>query len=69
MAQTSVLIGAATGFAMQHEMLADVIGPVGVKRFQTIHRCSVFESRHQAAGLQCPLKCHAQTYQTRPIAS
>ena len=27
-AQTSVLIGAATGFAMQHEMLADVIGPL-----------------------------------------
>jgi hypothetical protein len=42
--QTSVLIGLKPASQLQHELLADVRfsnRPVGVKRFQTIHHCSV----------------------------
>jgi hypothetical protein len=51
MAQTSVLIGAATGFAMQHEMLADfVLGSIATRSVHT-------ENRSMSASLRTRLNC------------
>ena len=59
-AQTSTLIGAETGFGMQHDLLADVrfgskadMGP----RISDV--CFTPESGRQAAGLQCPLSANS----------